>query len=520
MKTSYRYLSWALGLLALGACTGNMDYSDLIPEDYRKIVYFKNSGWVDLELFARSEYEHTLTVVKAGGDPALEADCTIEVMSQPDLTKIYGEADNRNYRVLPAGTYQLSERRFSIPAGEFYTSAKVTIDPAEILKVQEMQPDAEFVLPLRLLSGTDSVNVNSNVMLFRVNEISTPVLKFGSERLSAFVDENRTLSLSVGFEGVSRNFWDFTCRVRQAGDAEQLISSFSAHEGMDYTLLPVDNWYLSSDGELAFSSDDESSFRQTALSIYKEGLEENVNYVLPLRIECSDDEFDLGEKPLFVTVFSGELSDASRVTLTADMLYSPFTEDRPENNPDANKLANMLDGNLSTVWHTNYGWDKAQRFDWRTEEGTGPLEGYWFDITLDRPLSAFRFSYTTRDAKSTTGAGIPCAVRIYTKAEGDRQWTLVTGGEITCDNKDIPEYAKTDNHSLPYACGATFTSPVFAPEKPCMQIRLLVTRSFYAGNGAAWDKPTGYLRPGSIYEDSQTVRPILVALAEFQLWGK
>ncbi len=520
MKTAYRYLFGAAGLLALSACAATMDYSDLIPEEYRKIVYFKNSGWVDLELFARSEYEHTLTIVKAGGDPSLEADCQIEIIQQQELTETYGEADNRNYRVLPAGTYRMPERKFRIPAGEFYTSSKVTIDPAEILKLQEMQPDAEFVLPLRLLSDTDSVNVNSNTMLFRVSDISTPVLKFCTERLSTFVDENRVVSLSVGFDGVSKNFWDFTCHVRQSENAERLVSDFSAVEGVDYTLLPIENWYLSKDGELEFSTDDEVAYKSMTLSIYKEGLADNVNYVLPLEIDCQNDEFDLSDKPLFVTVSSGELADEQKIALREDMLYSPFTEDRPENKPEVNKLANMLDGDPATLWHTSYGWDKGLRLDWRTEEGTGPQEGYYFDITLDNPLSAFKFSYMTRQAKSTTGAGIPCAVRIYTRADENAQWELVTGGEITCDDRDIPEYANTDNHSLPYACEATFESPVFAPEKQCKQIRMLVTRSFYAGNGAAWDQPTGYLRPGSIYEDSQTVRPILVALAEFSLWGK
>ncbi|MGN1210541.1 MAG: DUF1735 domain-containing protein, partial [Candidatus Cryptobacteroides sp.] len=500
MKTIYRYLLAALGMLALSACSNTLDYSDLIPDDYRKIVYFKNSGWVDLELFARSEYEHTLMVVKAGGDPSLEAECSIEVLSQPELTSNYGEADNRNYRVLPSGTYQLPERNFSIPAGEFYTTAKVSINPAKILQLQELQPDAEFVLPLRLVSGTDSVNVNSNTMLFRVNEISTPVLKFGTERLSTFVDENRVVSLSVGFDGVSKNFWDFTCHVQQAENAAQLASDFSAQEGVEYTLLPTDNWYLSKNGELEFSSDDETSFKSMTLSIYKEGLADDVNYVLPLEIDCQNDEFDLADKPLFVTVSSGELSDGQKIALRADMLYSPFTEDRKENNPEANKLANMLDGDPSTVWHTSFGWDKGSRIEWRTEEGTGPAEGYYFDITLDNPLAAFKFSYTTRQAKTTTGAGIPCAIRIYTRVDENAQWELVTGGEITCDNKDIPEYANTDNHSLPYACETTFASPVFAPEKQCKQIRLLVTRSFYAGNGAAWDQPVGYLRPGSIYE--------------------
>lgn len=138
MKRAYKYLLSALCLLA--ACTDDGDYSARIPENYRKIVYFKDAGWIDLELFARSEYEHSFAIVKAGGDPSLAVDCTVEVMSQPDLTELYGEADNRNYRVLPAGTYRLPERRFRIPAGEFYTTAKVTIDPAEILKVQAMQP--------------------------------------------------------------------------------------------------------------------------------------------------------------------------------------------------------------------------------------------------------------------------------------------------------------------------------------------------------------------------------------------
>lgn len=522
MKRAYEYLLSALCLLAFGACTDDGDYSAHIPDNYRKIVYFKDAGWIDLELFARSEYEHNFTIVKAGGDPSLAVDCVVEVMPQPDLTELYGEADNRNYRVLPAGTYRLSERRFRIPAGEFYATAKVSIDPAEILKVQTMQPDAEFVLPLRLLSGADSVNVNNNVVLYRVNEISTPVLKFGAGRLSTFAETAvRTIGLPVGFEGVSKNFWDFSCRVSLARDAAQLVADFSEREGVEYMLLPDDNWYISSDGRLAFASNDETSSKSAMLSIYKEGLDDDLNYLLPLRItDCTNEEFDLSDEPLFVTIFSGELSENNRVALTADMLYSSFTEDRPENDPEVNKLANMLDGDPATIWHTNYGWDKGVRLDWRTEEGTGPQEGYYFDISLDTPLSAFKFQYLTRDARSTVGAGIPCAIRVYAKAEDDKQWTLVTGGEITCDNTAIPEYGQTDNHSLPYACKAMYTSPIFAPEKPCTQIRLLVTRSYYAGNGQAWDTPTGFLRPGSIYEDSQVVRPILVALAEFQLWGK
>lgn len=47
MKRAYKYLLSALCLLA--ACTDDGDYSARIPENYRKIVYFKDAGWIDLD---------------------------------------------------------------------------------------------------------------------------------------------------------------------------------------------------------------------------------------------------------------------------------------------------------------------------------------------------------------------------------------------------------------------------------------------------------------------------------------
>ena len=141
---------------------GESDYQNLFPEEYHKILYIKDSGSVDLELPQLSStptYDYSFVVCKAGSNPALEANAYIEVMSQKELDEKYSIPEAVNYKVLPKKTYTLENSELLFASEELHKYCNVSLVPSVIKELmEEGNPTNLWVLPLKLVSDSDSIN--------------------------------------------------------------------------------------------------------------------------------------------------------------------------------------------------------------------------------------------------------------------------------------------------------------------------------------------------------------------------
>lgn len=75
-----------LGSLATFTGCEEADYQELIPQEYNKILYLKNSGQNDLVLFNDGQQvKYSITVVKSGSDPSATAQVRLSTLSQTEI---------------------------------------------------------------------------------------------------------------------------------------------------------------------------------------------------------------------------------------------------------------------------------------------------------------------------------------------------------------------------------------------------------------------------------------------------
>lgn len=158
-------------------------------------------------------------------------------------------------------------------------------------------------------------------------------------------------------------------------------------------------------------------------------------YNILSNVKISDEVWDYGEDVI------------TEIALTEDMLYT----NKPSTVGD--DLANMLDNDPSTVFHTVYG----AAYD----ASVMP----YITITLDSPVDKLKFYYMTR----TFGDYNSKALNLYV-SEDNMQWTLVRG--FTSDADGLPLSP----------AGAEYTSPIIDLGGSYRYLKLEQTASEYKNN--------------------------------------
>ncbi len=218
----------------------NDDYDDLVPEEYDKILSFKNAGNVDVEMsVAERAHVYTMNVLKGGIHIDRAVDALFEVETQEYVDVEYNERQGFNYKVLSADMYRVTDYRLRIPAGRSGLGAQVTFDAPRIYA--EMMKDEnkgkEFVLPVRLTALADSVNSSSDEIIMHcsvkpavvsfINERQSVTLPANEEQASFTIDVQKSgeIDVNVGFEILSQEYVD---------------ENYGNPEGIDYRVVPSD----------------------------------------------------------------------------------------------------------------------------------------------------------------------------------------------------------------------------------------------------------------------------------------
>ena len=99
-----------LGCLGLLISCNDLDgkYDELVPDEYHKILSIKETGSQEVIMSVEEEvYEYQLTVIKGGLRKDLEANASLEVLTQNEVDVEYNDKQGTNYQVLSKDMYMI-----------------------------------------------------------------------------------------------------------------------------------------------------------------------------------------------------------------------------------------------------------------------------------------------------------------------------------------------------------------------------------------------------------------------------
>lgn len=444
-KILYSILFLGLPLLFTG-CEATT-YEDLIPQEYSKILYIKNSGQVNITLFNDGEdVDYSLTVVKSGRDPQAIAKANVSVMSQAEIDEDSRYKGN-NYVVLSQDCYTLHSMDLDFSSSELFKEIKFQIIPAEIMKQTEENTgeNSIFIIPIRLSSETDSINFEQRDIILK------PLVKplgVQFEKLSTVIDLNKSkdamiiTELAVSMMSGIMNKWDFHADLLVSNSSTE-IQTYNDANGTNYKPLPTGAWY--EPDPLVFEP--EINEAVGVLEISREALTKGSVYLVPLRLGQTESMGSIvADQSVHYLILQYLLDPVTdKINLTADMLSDPFNC----GGGDGTTLAALVDGIVATTsyYHTQYGKAVGNK-EW----------GQPFDIALTTPVRVIQIGYTTRDGNK---GGAPKDVIIFTKNNEADDWV-----ELTRLNSGLPDGVKVD-----------YKSAAFTSETPFRYIRFSVMAS-------------------------------------------
>ncbi|MCD7941158.1 MAG: hypothetical protein LUH50_14500 [Bacteroides intestinalis] len=186
MKKLIGMFIFAGALLGMSACSEpEYEIDNLIPDEYNKILYIKDSGEQSIVLQNEEPtYNKSVSVIKGGAVPTMEAHVNISIMEQADIDSKWSNLTGRPHLLLSADCYTLSTSSLNYTAEDMFQDFTVTFNTPQIVKfIDNMKADPQYqdqkeylkyVLPL-VVSGaskTDSVNSQKNYVLFSIDNIA------------------------------------------------------------------------------------------------------------------------------------------------------------------------------------------------------------------------------------------------------------------------------------------------------------------------------------------------------------
>ncbi len=225
------------------------EYDDTYPAEYHKIISLKQTGEESMNLYnTGQDASFDITVMKSGYDPSLTAQAKLTVLSDEALKEY-----NENYTILPSTTYTIEGSEINFQPDELYKISKVVMKTNDIQALVELPDNAgkTFVLPISLVSSTDSVNSMNDLYVVKP-VITTPKVTFKiseEECVKGFASETEPALFIIPLGMEIDNQWDFTAKVE--------IVNNDGEEGY----LPSNTVTLENDGVVAFEPGKEASLK-------------------------------------------------------------------------------------------------------------------------------------------------------------------------------------------------------------------------------------------------------------------
>ena len=383
-------------LLLASACDRD-DQKEIFPEEYFKVVYIRDAGSRDVAMnTVQDVVTEQVLVVKSGSHPEMAAKCSLEVMSAADAAAQWSYSENE-IGIIPEGSYRLPEG-FTLTEETPYRSLNVELIPALMVSAMRQKPELEWILPLRLVSESGTVNKENSSILLNCS-VDSPLIKWADDKAQAVSIDYKTLAFPVGLAITKTeiNKTNVSGSIKALG--EEAVAQYNTKHGTAYPLLPVASYTF---GELSIAANELSGSAQVNLS--RTGLTSDVDYLLPVCIESvSSDLFDLSEDVKYFIVSNPKFGfeDVDPTTLKIAFCNS---EDRNSQYWASNMFNRDPKSNFCSYWNVSQ----------QTKIGTD-VDDFRYPVEGTYPGTC---TYTSgRLANTTINVPYPCCdgVRKYDK---------------------------------------------------------------------------------------------------------
>ncbi len=334
-------------LLLISACNdSDYELEKLVPEKYHKILYINNSGKQELTLFDTEEdTEYTLSAFKGGSEPNQLAGATIRVLSQTELNESYSIPEGVNYKVVNRECYVLETDKLEFSVTDRYKTVGISLKPQQVKAAIESDPEALWVLPLRMVSETDSVNAEKKDMILYLKEVIMPALGFVDTSVDVknynygevpAISEKITIALDMD------NKWDLSWEIDTDNN---YVATYNQKNNTSFKTLPEGSYTLPESMQLGMGT----STAQLTVTVKGDQLEPG-DYMLPILLK-NISLFEISSEknlyPLAIRIVGNKLD---RTAWTAEA-----NTQEPNGEGAGNGVAKcVLDDKPSTFWHSQW----------------------------------------------------------------------------------------------------------------------------------------------------------------------
>lgn len=467
---------------------------DIYPEQFDSVFSIRDAGTKEVTLYATDEsYGYPMVILKGGYDPEVQSTATIKVMNDVEF-QTYTESLGAASAYIPVGKECYSfvndgndetvlEQTYAFGSSDKKAEiATLYLRPRAVLnwmnENKQMIDDNQLypVVPVKLISETDTVSANSNVVLLKI-DVRTPELTFDvpaaptviarSFNKQTFETDEPQHTFTVNFQIPCANPWGFKLHViNDYKKIQGIIDDYNDDHGTSFRTLPKDN-LVSMPDVVDFAPGVESQALNFTVALNdlvigrKYAIAVAFDTINQPALEWYDETNNPGEalkfdakKYMIFTVTVNDMVPLTKLALNDSMVTANDVDDS-----EGSCVAAIFDGNTGTFFHSN----------WHT---AAPREQYYasyLEITLPEPKSLFRFKLTNRD--SAAAAGYVKTVYLY-GTDDPNNWPTTPFARIT----DMNAEGKLDA-ALATAEFGTDEEPFGESGKPYKYIRFCVMES-------------------------------------------
>lgn len=351
-----RFIIISLAALALASSCSERKEMDIFPEQYKTIVYVKESSTEYVTIDATAA-DRTLdfTVCKAGSDigTKVHAELTPLLQSEIDGDFNAGGAAVR-YLILPEDAYTMnSPLTLDFSENETYKVVSYTLISEKLAQLSSSNPEVRYVIGFRLGSESTSVNEKCSRYMCEISDVIVPTIGFeraGLNRVSAATDEawpGDRMEISIPVEVKSLdNRWDIDASVIID---EDYLRTYNAVNMTDYS-LPANGYEAST--SVSLRSTEQKAYVKVSVG----GISKLLRPVMiPLRLTDAS-QFKVSE------------SDGICAILIDPTIKYPVEFDRSEwkwqecchepwENSGNCSAYYMIDNDINSYWH--YSWEAS-----------------------------------------------------------------------------------------------------------------------------------------------------------------
>ena len=406
MKKNIYITSLLCGWMAFATTScedpGEVHFDD---DSFSSTLYLKDNGLQEVDFYnVNKDLIFSTIVGKGGTDNDIARTAAVRLFTQEEMDA-YNKLIGSDYVLLPSDCYEFNQQ-YAFEAGVESQPLDITLKAA----IGELDQDQEYVLPVKLISETHSVNPNKCDLIIKPKVITpqvsmsdigiqTPLKVHTSNTYLQQATFTTSLKLNMPNEG-----WKFKVHPETDEDILHfLVDQYSIETGKIHKLLPTSAYNI----PVVEFAETERSQKLDITVKYQEGMTDG-DYLLPIILkEVEGMPFEVNAGTCYLPI-----------SLTDGMIQIKPTDSDITTNSSPKTIGKLIDGGVGEglFWESYY----------YTVEGLesycDPTYGIYVDISnLDKKktkamkirLSAYAWHTLATKAK------------VYAKTVSNPEWTLI-----------------------------------------------------------------------------------------------